>query len=173
MTPASWNAPAFVVHLVGYGSEVEVELERQAHDDGASVIRFNLADAENRAALGEVLARTFLFPHQTSGLDAAVDLISDLEWLGNECGYLVITDMRGAPSEVVTSWAEILPAIIDRWRSQGPSFAAVLVDGEAAGTARSALSRANRRLELEGQLAWAQAGTGPVAILDHIADTDA
>jgi hypothetical protein len=172
MTRASWTAAPFVVHLAGDGS-VAVELERQARDDGASVIRLNLADAQDRAALGDLLARSFLFPHETSGLDAAVDLISDLEWLGNACGYLVITEMLGAPNEVVTAWAEILPAIIDRWRSQGRPFAAVLVDGEAVGIARAALSQANRRLEHAGQLAWAQAGTGPVEILDHIADTDA
>ena len=168
----SWTAAPFVVHLAGDES-LAVELERQARDENASVIRFKLADAQDRASLGDLLARCFLFPHETSGLDAAVDLISDLEWLGNADGYLVITELLGARAEVVTAWAEILPAIIDRWRAQGTPFAAVLVDGEAVGIARAALSQGNRELERAGQLAWAQAGTGPVEILDHIADAEA
>jgi len=171
MTAPSWSAAPFVVHLAN-GTSVARELEQQARDAGAGVFHLALGEAQDRASLGNLLARTFLFPYETTGLDAAVDLISDLEWLGNGHGYLVITDASGAPTEVVTAWSEILPAIIDRWRAQGTPFAAVLEDGVAIDVALAALSSANQRLERAGQLPWAQAGTGPIEVRDHRSATE-
>jgi hypothetical protein len=170
MTQMSWLAEPQAVHLVADES-TSADLERQAREQGASVVRLSLAEARDRPGLSDLLARTFLFPHEARGLDAAVDLISDLEWLGNPEGYLVVTDMSEATEQVIAAWAEILPAIVDRWRSQRRPFVAVLIGGARAGVALHALSLANAQLQRAGQLAWAQPGTGPVAIIDHISAT--
>jgi hypothetical protein len=165
MSTRCWPAAPYVVHLTDASGATD--LERRARDHGASVFHLPLRDAQDRRSLGDLLARAFLFPHAAVGIDAAVDLISDLEWLANAQGYLVVSDLSEALPQVVTSWAEVLPAIIDRWRSQGTPFSAVLVGGDSMEVAVAALSRANHQLERAGRLAWAQPGTGPIEIIDH------
>jgi hypothetical protein len=45
-----------------------------------SVVELDLAGIPDDEALADYLAATFEFPYPTKGLDAAIDLISDLEW---------------------------------------------------------------------------------------------
>ena len=112
-----------------------------------------------------------MFPHETRGLDAAIDLISDLEWFGNPAGYLVIVEGMDRAREIVATFARMLPNIVDRWRSQGGIFVVVLKGAESSREAASALASANSALEAAGQLPWAQPGTGAVTVVDHTLET--
>ncbi|MCZ3386478.1 MAG: hypothetical protein LH630_05840 [Actinomycetia bacterium] len=171
MSQTSWTGEPFAVHL-GVGEPLAQRLEYDARAGGASVIRVDLAGVHDRDALAELLAQTFMFPHETRGLDAAIDLISDLEWFGNPAGYLVIvTGMDQAP-EVVAPFARMLPNIVDRWRSQGGAFVVVLEGAESSGEAASALASANSALAAAGKLPWAQPGTGAVTIVDHTRESE-
>jgi hypothetical protein len=130
-----------------------------------SVIRLDLAGLADDAALADYLATAFMFPHETRGLDAAVDLISDLEWFGNSNGYLVVVDGLDRAPKVVEPFASILPNIVDRWRSQAvPFIVAILMTSERL---TSALAAANRRMDEAGRLPWAQPGTGGVDVVVH------
>ena len=55
---------------------------------------------------------------KTHGLDAAVDLISDLEWFGNSRGYLVVVEGLDRAGGVIAVFASLLPNIVDRWRAR-------------------------------------------------------
>ncbi|NMM17066.1 MAG: barstar family protein [Cellulomonas sp.] len=131
----------------------------------------DLARVHDRDGLAELLARTFMFPHETRGLDAAIDLISDLEWFGNPAGYLIIVEGMDRAREIVATFARMLPNIVDRWRSQGGIFVVVLKGAESSREAASALASANSALEAAGQLPWAQPGTGAVTVVDHTLET--
>jgi hypothetical protein len=152
---------------VSEDSAIVRELERDARESGASVIRVDLAGVRDRDALAEQLAQAFLFPHEPRGLDAAIDLISDLEWFGSSQGYLVVVETADSAEQVIADAAGILPPIIDRWRAQGKLFALVLVVGAHRQVALSALARANMQLAASGELPWAQPGTGAVIVVDH------
>jgi hypothetical protein len=167
MNASSWLSDPFAVHVSATGSAAR-RLEDEARRAGASVVRLDLSGVRDRAGLGERLAQTFLFPHETRGLDAAIDLISDLEWFGGSDGYLVIVDgMNHASVDVIADFAGILPPIVDRWRSQRRAFVIVLVGDDHGNQAASALIRANARLVEAGKVPWAQPGTGAVTIVDH------
>jgi hypothetical protein len=166
MSGNHWTAEPFAVH-VSEDTTIARELERAARETGASVIRVDLAGVRDRDALAERLARAFLFPHETRGLDAAVDLISDLEWFGSSQGYLVVVETADSAEQVIADVAGIVPAIIDRWRSQGKPFVLVLVVDAYRPVALSALAKANMQLVASGQLPGAQPGTGAVLVVDH------
>lgn len=71
----------FALHL-GAVSLLRDRLRGEAHRRGMSVVELDLTGVSDNVALGRCLPEAFMFPQEASGLDAAVDLISDLEWLG-------------------------------------------------------------------------------------------
>lgn len=158
---------SFTIHL-GLDDVQMSGLKADARSRGMNVIELDLARVSNRRELGEYLAEAFMFPHPTSGLDAAVDMISDLEWIGSESGYLIVARGAREPSTAVDSFVSILPNIVDRWRSQAVPFV-VAIDG-CGEQLRSALLAANREMERAGNLAWAQPGTGAVIVAVHGVD---
>lgn len=155
---------AFVIHL-GMSRSQLVQLADDARSRGMSVIELDLHDVSGRLGLVEYLARAFMFPHEIGGLDAAVDLISDLEWFGNDRGYLVVASGVSGTTVAGESFVSILPNIIDRWRSQAVPFV-VAIDGEDD-RVRSSLFEANCEMERAGKLPWAQPGTGPADVVVH------
>jgi hypothetical protein len=159
--------PAGESHVIHVGATegLVALLQNDARTAGMSVIRLDLAGLTDAAALAEYLATAFMFPHETRGLDAAVDLISDLEWFGNSDGYLVVVDGVDRAPNVVEPFASILPNIVDRWRTQGvPFILAILMNSEQL---TSALAAANLRMDEAGRVPWAQPGTGGVEVVVH------
>lgn len=154
----------FSIHL-GIGQAEMSRLERMARSRGMSVFRLDLNGLVDREALVDYLARAFMFPYPVSGLDAAIDLISDLEWFGNEEGCLVTVDGSAAATTVVELFASILPNIVDRWRSQDVPF--VVVMDRKGHRLQSVLLAANRKMDSQGSLPWAQPGTGRVDVIVH------
>ena len=152
---------AFVIYL-GVGDQL-AGIAHDARSRGMTVFELDLQGLPDRLALVEYLAKTFKFPHEIAGLDAAVDLISDLEWFGNGRGYLVVG--RGVTGESVAgeAFVSMLPNIVDRWRSQRVPFV-VAIDGQDD-RLQSTLRAANRQMERAGMLAWAQPGTGPADVV--------
>ena len=161
-----WTSSPFAIH-VGVSSAIAQQLEEETRHAGASVLELSLSGVQDRHDLCDRLAQTFMFPHESAGLDAAMDLISDLEWFGNDGGYLLVIDAQGAPSVVMTDLAGILPAIIDRWRSQRKPFVVAMNDAVNRVNLLRALEHANAALDKAGTLPWAQPGTGRVMIVAH------
>lgn len=158
----------FAIHL-GVDDVEFSRLGTVAHSRGMHVIELNLEKVPNRRQLSEYLAKVFEFPHPTSGLDAAVDMISDLEWIGSDRGYLVLVRVAREHSPVADSFVSILPNIVDRWRSQAVPFV-VAIDGSGE-QLQAALAAANIEMERAGSLPWAQPGTGAVNVEVHSDDT--
>lgn len=154
----------FVIHL-GMHSAALAALEHDARSRGMSVMRLSLAGLPDRAALVDHLSGVFMFPHEVGGLDAAVDLISDLEWFGNDDGYLVVARGLSGASAIGDAFVSMLPNIIDRWRSQAVPFV-VALDAKGEQLA-AALQAANLAMERAGELSWAQPGTGSVDVIVH------
>lgn len=166
MNANMWAANPFAIH-VGVNSARNQLLEEEARYAGASVLELKLAGVRDRHDLCERLAQTFMFPHECAGLDAALDLISDLEWFGNDDGYLLVVDAEGAPDAVITDLTGVLPAIVDRWRSQRQPFVVALTNAGNRVILYRLLEHANAALDSAGHLPWAQPGTGTVPIVVH------
>jgi hypothetical protein len=142
-------------------------MEAEARALGASIVHLDLSDVRDRSQLVERLAQVFLFPHEVRGLDAVIDMLSDLEWLGAPA-YLVIADgLDAAPGEVSADFSGVLPAIIDRWRTQRIFFVVALIGSEHKREIESALDHTNFQLDEAGKLPWAQPGTGGAPVIDH------
>jgi hypothetical protein len=132
-----------------------------------SVVHVDLAGVGDRRELCGRLAEAFLFPYAVSSLDAAVDLVSDLEWLGNDLGYVVeITGLDLLRSETLKDAVSVLPAIGDRWRSQHRGFVVLLIGTSHRATVLAQLADANGELIAAARLSWAR-DTEPVEIVDH------
>jgi hypothetical protein len=154
----------FVIRL-GLGGAMLARMEGDARARGMSVFRLELTGVPNRESLIEYLGRQFMFPHDVVGLDAAVDLMSDLEWFGNSKGYLVVAHGLTDDSEVGEAFVSMLPNVIDRWRSQAVPFV-VAIDSKGS-RLQMALAAANQQMARAGQLPWAQPGTGSVDVIVH------
>src|SRR5437879_5046304 len=113
MSTADITRP-FVIHL-GVDSAQLARLKDDARSREMSVIELEIQGIPDRSALVEYLAKEFMFPHEIGGLDAAVDLISDLEWFGNSRGYLVTVRGLVGATAVGESFVSILPNVVDRW----------------------------------------------------------
>jgi hypothetical protein len=139
--------------------------EDQARLLGMSVIRLDFSEVTTRTELATHVAKAFMFPHEARGMDAALDLMSDLSWFGDRAGYLIVVQNLGQSSDVVEAFAGVLPNVVDRWRSQNQPFV-VLFQGECD-RLTSALAVANRKMDEAGKLPWAQPGTGAVSVCRH------
>lgn len=155
---------SFAIHL-GMDAAQLGRLQDDARSQGMSVIELDFEGIPDRSGLIDYLAKAFMFPHEIGGLDAAVDLISDLEWFGNPRGYLVTVRGLVGSRAVGESFVSILPNVVDRWRSQRVPFV-VATDGQDK-RLQSALLAANSEMERAGTLPWAQPGTGPAEVVLH------
>lgn len=89
----------YTIHLGVDETQFE-RLTRDASTRQMMVFQLDLTGLVDRVALADYLAQEFMYPFPTSGLDAAISLISDLEWFGNTNGHVVIARGLSAPSEV-------------------------------------------------------------------------
>jgi hypothetical protein len=137
----------------------------EAHSRGMSIFFLDFTGVRGIPALCGYLAQEFMFPHETSGLDSAVDLISDLVWFGNDNGYLIVACGLLQSSTTAQAFAGILPNIVDRWRAQGVPFV-VAIQGRTKKLEKS-LKAANAEMKRFGSLPWAPPGTGAVDIIHH------
>lgn len=163
------SAPAPDAHVVHVGvhEQTKSRFVEDARSRGLSVFSLDLSGIKERGELADLLSRTFMFPYETRSLDAAIDLISDLEWFGNPEGYLLEVDGIDPPSVAAETLAGMLPNIVDRWRSQGPAFAVVVAGTDPDDRFGQALAAANLAMDREGRLPWAQPGTGAVSVVNH------
>ena len=154
----------FAIHL-GVSNDLLGRFKNDANLHGRMVLELDISGLSDRLALTEYLAEEFMYPYRAVGLDAAIDLISDLEWFGNPHGYLVAVTGATDSSLVTADFASLLPAIVDRWRTQDIPF--VIAIEEKGVQLQAALRDANDEIEKAGRLQWAQPGTGPVDVIIH------
>lgn len=157
----------FAIHL-GVDACLLARFKADARSRGMSVIELDLAGVSDTATLSNYLASAFMFPHETTGLDAAIDLISDLEWFGNARGYVILARGLRDSSPIADSFSSLLPNIVDRWRSQAVPFV-IVIEGRGD-RLEAALVAANDAMARAGRLPWAQPGTGAVDVIVHPAD---
>ncbi|MFK0005098.1 hypothetical protein [Paenarthrobacter sp. NPDC090522] len=134
-------------------------------DSGMSVFRLDFTGIVDRQGLIDYLRKEFVFPYRVFGLDAVVSLMSDLEWVGNDQGHVVIASGCDNAPVVAALFASILPNVVDRWRTRAVPFV-VLLDSQGSDV-RSAVLEANEEMAAAGRLPWAQPGTGSVDIVVH------
>ncbi|MGO4249511.1 hypothetical protein AB4Y87_20035 [Paenarthrobacter sp. RAF54_2] len=159
----------YAVHL-GVTESLLDQLKADARSHRMMVFELDFSGLSDVTALCQYLESKFMYPYRTAGLDAAIDLISDLEWFGNTHGYLVT--VRGATdaSPVAGAFGSLLPGILDRWRTQEVPF--VITIEEKGYRLKAAVADANEVLEDAGRLPWSQPGTGPVDVVVHPANQD-
>lgn len=161
MTTSTWRGAPFAIHVDAAAGALEAE----ARDAGGVVVRLPLGGLGDRTALCDRIAEVFEFPYPSSGLDAATDFVSDLEWLDGGTGFLVVVEAGDAPAAVLADLASILPFATDRWRAQEKPFVVAFSGLADRGPVLTALAEANASLAEAGALPWAQPGTGPVPVL--------
>jgi len=160
------SQPDVAIH-VGVDLSEAARLEAVLRREKYRVVHVDLTGIEGRRELCDRLGEAFQFPYAVSSLDAVVDLVSDLEWLGKALGYLVkVTGMDSLRAETLKDVTGLLPAICDRWRSQRCGFVVLLIGSSHRATALSRLADANGELSEAAGLPWIQE-TKPVKIVDH------
>ncbi|WP_159705611.1 hypothetical protein [Arthrobacter sp. 18067] len=154
----------FAVHL-GVAAFMLDQLVTDARAHQMIVFELNLEGLPDVTALTQYLEAEFKYPYKTAGLNAAMDLISDLEWFENAHGFVVTAHGASEISPVAADFVRIFPIVLDRWRAHGiPFIVAIEEDGDHL---LAALQEANDFLKGAGQLPQALPGVGPVAIVVH------
>ena len=153
----------YVIHI-RMEAEPLARLQEEARRAGMAVYVVDLSSIVDEAELTSYLSDMFGFPHLIRGLDAILDLLSDLDWIGNTNGYLMV--VKGAVDSLVReSFVWLLPSLLDRWRSREVPFVAAVEGGDE--TLASILYTENRKLEEFGRLRWGALDTGGVDIVIH------
>ncbi len=148
---------------VGASEEAVARAIPRAAAAGFHTVRLRFDDLESVDELDVYLAHTFQYPWKTRGLNAAVDMISDLGWLAPARGYLFLASGCGS-SEVAKALGWVVPSIIDRWRSRG-RWCVFALEGRSAVFEAEAVA-ASAELEAASHLPWVAPGTGPVPLID-------
>jgi hypothetical protein len=157
----TWSAAPFTIH-VDRSAEI---LAEQTRASGGVVIRLSLAGLSPTDQLCDRMADVFEFPYPSSGLDGALDLVSDLEWLELGAGLLVVVDAREARPTVLADLAGILPGVVDRWRSGDLPFVVAFDGLDDRSVVLESLAAANAALDEAGSLPWARADVAAVPIV--------
>lgn len=154
------------IHVAVAPSEASL-FASSVRERGFSAIPVDLTGVNDRSELCKRLGEAFLFPYTTTSMDAVIDLLSDLEWLGHPAGYVVSIDgCDDVGSDVLRDTVGMLPAIVDRWRTQHHGFVILLLGSSHRDLALTELNIANEELRARAELAWVQ-DTGPVEVIDH------
>jgi len=160
-----WDEPPQALHVVTDAASAR-SIVSTARDSGARIISVDLSPLGSEAELEQLLRSAFKFPYPSRGFDAVISLMSDLEWMPSPAGYLFLADgLDESATEVVRKMADILPFILDRWRSGGQSFVAVLASDSSRGIVRAAVSASNAELDDFGARPRAIGYTAAVSVL--------
>ena len=153
----------YVIHIRMEAGPL-ARLQEEARRAGMAVYVVDLSNIADETALTSYLSDMFGFPHFIRGLDAVLDLLSDLDWIGNINGYLMV--VKGAvDSSVGESFVSLFPNLHDRWRSREVPFVTAIEGGDE--TLVSILYTENRKLEEDGKLRAGALDIGGVDIVIH------
>jgi hypothetical protein len=87
--------------------------------EGAAVYELDLGQIADDEDFDRMVARVFAVPDRFAGIDAILDVLSDLEWLPSPTGYLLV--LRNVPAlrarnpTLFGHVVRILPGLCDRW----------------------------------------------------------
>ncbi len=113
---------------IGVAGERMKECADWGRSRGMRVFQLKFDGIKTQERLEHYLMDQFEYPYPAKGLDAAADLMSDLEWIGSDAGYLFIATGVHGGILAVRLYVSLLPQIADRFRSGGVPFLAT-VDG--------------------------------------------
>jgi hypothetical protein len=137
-------------------------------------IDVDAGSASDKAGLVKELARAFKFPYVVPGLDASLDLMSSLDWMGSRTGYVVVVRGVGALAkrepDVASTFLQLLAALCDRWRDRRIPFGVLIVESKRnLAPIREILERKNEDLTRASLGPWF-ANTSPVPLFELRAD---
>lgn len=120
-----------VFHLMGE----PYAIERAAKEAGLAVCRMDIGHAHHKAELLAHIAKGFAFPaHFGGNWDALHDSLTDLAWLGDAKGYVLVFERSkhfgaGHKHDFDASM-EVLAAAAEYWRGKGKPFWAFIHGAE-------------------------------------------
>ena len=137
-----------------------------ARSEGLREVNLEVGDVADQEALEARIASVFKIPYRFRGLDAAISLMADLDWLPSQAGYcLLVSGLDDCPEPVAADTAGILPDVIDRWRSGTVPFVAVLACASSRSVVLRAVRDSNQFLADAGNREWNASEIGPVPII--------
>lgn len=154
----------FIIHLGVDEASID-RAQSEARSRGISVFSLDLTSIQDSDSLVDYMAREFRFPHEVTSVDAVLDLVSDLDWFGNDNGYLMIIHGMSKYLEISKDFVTVLPGIVDRWRSGTTPFIVIIDDKNPE--LQMALAIANQKLDKFGKLPRTRSDTGSVDVFVH------
>jgi hypothetical protein len=146
-----------------------------ARGRGAIVLELDIAGVRDLEQLERQLTKVFRIPYPSSGMQSIIDFGSSLdEWMTAPAGYcFAVGGVDSAAPEVSSGLAEILPFMIDRWRSIGTPYFAVLACRQSRQSIVGALQASNSELRRFGGDPARVAPSGPVPVyVDGVLDEE-
>lgn len=126
---------------------------------GAMWFRVHLGEARNVEEVARVIGEELLFPYDAANLDAALGMMSDLDWFGSEVGYILefvgLDSLLSEAPLLFTQFISMLPYLCDRWRSRRIPFYLVLQGQRATRQLlRSTIDAANAEIVEASRHPW-------------------
>ncbi|GAB2473370.1 barstar family protein [Jatrophihabitans fulvus] len=138
--------------------------------DGGRTVALSLADHSDVRSFAAAVMAAFDSPFDDGGgLDAAIDTVADLDWLGDPSFVLVVETFDQAPDAVVRGACLFACDVVQRRRAAAPSvpFRIVLVADDRRAVVLDELEHRNRELdELGNRFENPTLTAAPVVALD-------
>ena len=170
---------SFTIQLVGSEDACQPWLTAVQARRG-TVLTLRAGGLADVSSLEQSLLRVFQIPYPSVGFDSIIDFGSSLdEWMESPGGFLfVVRGIDLCPDEVQRTIAEILPYMIDRWRSIGHHYDAVIAATASRPVLLEALRTSNDKLRQAGDEPYNATFIGPVrvyvdGVLDEVASAGA
>ena len=125
------------IHTAPDRVEVLAEIREAAHQLGMAVFVIDGSGLRTMEDVDQALRQELLIPYGFYGWDAQLSLMADLEWLGNDVGYVLVIEhadqwRRNWP-EGFQTFVEVTTSLSDRWQTGAQPFHIVyLCDEETA-----------------------------------------
>ena len=98
------------------------EVERAARDAGLAVFRIDIGHARNKKTFLAKIADALQFPNWFGGnWDALNDLLTDMEWLTPNSGYVLIFE-KGENNPLFEDANAVLQSAAEYWKAEGRPF---------------------------------------------------
>ncbi|GDY33053.1 barstar family protein [Gandjariella thermophila] len=158
---------------VGVGRALAQHVLEVARASGYDCHQLHLVDVHTPAEYYALLGREFQFPTPVVNDHGAIDWMSDLEWLGQYPGHVVVVDgladLRSHNPNIFGALVYMFPHVLDRMRSGDERYHVFFVESDPllVKSIIDELEQANAILSADSEVGSCINPSNPVPIVDH------
>ncbi|GDY34102.1 barstar family protein [Gandjariella thermophila] len=172
-----------MVDLLGYQAGLHVnvdpsllrQIEEQAKLDGLDFRRFSVGQVVGDSDLYSLLEQVFEFPSSVTNWHAAADWMSDLEWIENPVGHVIVIDgverLKQVNEQTFSRFIKLFPRAVEIFQQVGLQYHVIFLraDSPESSLLTQLREEATRAIPSEATRRHTGRQYKPIPVIDHAA----